>query len=125
MDVLRCQSPELVRTEMWVCLLAYNLIRKTMLQAALLSRLSPRQLSFTVALQKLAASWGVSVVLPEAVLRTLIDVHLRQMARHRVGDRPDRVEPRAIKRRPKPHRLLQVPRAQARAALLAGGAAAE
>jgi putative transposase len=125
MDVLRCQSPELVRKEMWVCLLAYNLIRKTMLQAALLSKLSPRQLSFTAALQKIAASWGVSVVLPEAVLRTLIDVHLRQMARHRVGDRPDRVEPRAIKRRPKPHRLLQVPRAQARAALLAGGAAAE
>jgi putative transposase len=125
MDILRCQSPELVRKEIWVCLLAYNLIRKTMLQAALLSELSPRQLSFTAALQKIAASWGMSALLPKAVVRTLIDVHLRHIAQHRVGDRPDRVEPRAIKRRPKPHRLLQVPRAQARADLLAGGAAAE
>jgi DDE family transposase len=125
MDVLRCQSPDLVRKEIWVCLLAYNLIRKTMLQAALLSKLSPRQLSFTAALQKIAVSWGTIVILPAAVVRTLIDVHLRDLAHHRVGDRPDRVEPRAIKRRPKPHRLLQVPRAQARAALLAGGATAE
>ena len=51
---------------------------------------------------------------------TLVEVHLRHLAAHLVGDRPDRVEPRAIKRRPKPHRLLNQPRAQARAELLAG-----
>ena len=34
MDVLRCKSPEMVRKEIWTCLLAYNLIRRTMLQAA-------------------------------------------------------------------------------------------
>jgi IS4 transposase len=32
MDVLRCKSPEMVRKEIWTCLLAYNLIRKTMLE---------------------------------------------------------------------------------------------
>ncbi len=37
------------------------------------------------------------------------------MTTHQVGDRPNRVEPRAIKRRPKPHRLLMQPRQQARA----------
>ena len=42
------------------------------------------------------------------------------LAGHRVGNRPDRVEPRAIKRRPKPHRLLTKPRAEARLELLAG-----
>jgi hypothetical protein len=41
------------------------------------------------------------------------------MARHRVGNRPDRIEPRAIKRRPKPQDLLTVPRDEARAKLLA------
>ena len=42
------------------------------------------------------------------------------LAELRIGDRPDRVEPRAIKRRPKPHKLLTKPRAEARAELLRG-----
>jgi hypothetical protein len=50
----------------------------------------------------------------------LIGVHHSDLAGQRVGDRPDRVEPRAIKRRPKPHKLLTKPRAQARAELLTG-----
>ena len=37
----------------------------------------------------------------------------------RIGNRPNRIEPRAIKRRPKPHDLLTVPRNQAREKLLA------
>lgn len=43
---------------------------------------------------------------------------LRAIAAHRVGDRPGRVEPRAKKRRPKPHRLLTVPRREAQKCLL-------
>src|SRR2546428_6695231 len=57
-DVLRCQSAEMVRREIWTCLLAYNLIRQTILEAALKSERSPRQLSFTAALQKIAAAWA-------------------------------------------------------------------
>jgi hypothetical protein len=53
----------------------------------------------------------------------LIDVQLSDIARNVIGNRPDRVEPRAIKRRPKPHKLLTEPRAQARAKLIAGTAA--
>src|SRR5436305_3178661 len=59
MDVLRCQSPEMVRREIWTCLLAYNLIRQTMLEAARQSERSPRELSFTAALQKIAAAWAL------------------------------------------------------------------
>jgi hypothetical protein len=127
MDVLRCKTPEMVRKEIWTCLLAYNLIRQSMLQAAMLTegKLSPRQLSFTAAMQKIAASWGTIMVVSEAVAVTLIDVHLSDMAKNIVGDRPDRIEPRKIKRRPKPHKLLMEPRAQARAALLADGTAEE
>ncbi len=50
----------------------------------------------------------------------LIAIALRHLAAHRVGNRPDRIEPRAIKRRPKPHKLLTKPRKEAREALIAG-----
>jgi putative transposase len=120
LDVLRCKSPEMVRRELWTGLLAYNLIRQTMLQAALQAGRSPRQLSFAAALQKIAASWATILVSQDAVALLLIEIHLGDLATHPVGDRPDRVEPRAIKRRPKPQRLLMQPRQQARAALLAG-----
>jgi hypothetical protein len=122
LDVLRCKSPEMVRRELWTGLLAYNLIRQTMLQAALQAGRSPRQLSFAAALQKIAASWNTILVCQDAAVLLLIEIHLGDLATHRVGNRPDRVEPRAKKRRPKPHRLLTQPRRQARAALLAGAA---
>jgi putative transposase len=120
MEVLRCKTPEMVRREIWTCLLAYNLIRQTLLQAALAAGRSPRQLSFTAALQKIAASWATLAVCDETMARRLVAAHLSHLARHIVGDRPGRVEPRAIKRRPKPQRLLTQPRAQARAELLTG-----
>ena len=119
MDVLRCKSPQMVGKEIWVCLLAYNLIRRAMLQAASQSNLSPRQLSFTAAMQKIASCW-ITLLLSEEIRAMMIAIHLRGLLAHRVGDRPDRVEPRAVKRRPKPHKLLTKPRAQARAELLAG-----
>ena len=122
MDVLRCKTPQMVSKEIWSCLLAYNLIRQTILQAALAARRSPRQLSFTAALQKIAASWLTLPVSDEATLVLLVAVHLKHLPAHRVGHRPNRVEPRAVKRRPKPHKLLTKPRAEARAELLAGAA---
>lgn len=121
MDVLRCKTPEMVRKEIWTCLLAYNLIRQTMLQAAKRYKLSPRQLSFANAVQTLAASWSA---LPtshdQATQRALIEVQLEGIASQLVGNRPGRVEPRAVKRRPKSQRLLTVPREQARELLLSG-----
>ena len=123
MDVLRCKTPEMVRREIWTCLLAYNLIRQTLLQAAVAAGRSPRQLSFTAALQKIAVSWLTLAVCDEAMALKLITAHRSHLAHHIVGDRPNRVEPRAIKRRPKPQRLLTKPRAEARAEILTGMAA--
>jgi putative transposase len=126
MDVLRCKTPEMVRKEIWTCMLAYNLIRKSMLAAALATKpkkkCSPRELSFTTALQKIAASWSTLAVCNAEEALVLITVHLQQLATHRVGHRPDRVEPRANKRRPKILKLLTKPRQQARAELLVGAA---
>lgn len=120
MDILRCKSPEMVRREVAACLLTYNLIRQSMLQSALQARISPRQQSFATALQKIAAGWIVVLLVDEDRVTSLTQTHLEQLATHPVGHRPDRIEPRAVKRRPKPHKLLTKPRAEARAECLAG-----
>jgi hypothetical protein len=120
MDILRCKSPAMVRKEIWAHLLAYNLIRRTLLQSALAHERSPRQISFTAAMQKLASSWMLGPCLDEELVSALIQTYWDDLVGHRVGHRPNRVEPRAVKRRPKPHDLLTLPRAEARAAMLAG-----
>ena len=118
-DVLRCKSPETVRRELWTALLAYNLIRQSMVTASLQSQCSPRPLSFAAALQKVATSLKTAYLLNAEQLTQMIAAHLKAMVHNIVGDRPDRVEPRAIKRRPKKQKLLMQPRDEARAALLA------
>ncbi len=118
MDILRCKSPEMVRKEMWACVLAYNLIRRIMLQSARASGLWLRQLSFAAALQSVAASWLVIVLSDDSVAASLIETALVNLTGFIIGNRPGRAEPRAVKRRPKPHRLLTKPRDQTRAELL-------
>jgi len=120
MDILRCKTPEMVRKEMWTCLLAYNLIRQTMLPSAQEAGVSSRTLSFTAALQTIGAGWLVMALSNKAFAPLLIDAALATIAVHVVGNRPGRIEPRAIKRRPKEHALLTKPRDEARAELLKG-----
>lgn len=93
-----------------------------MLQAAMVAGRSPRELSFTAAMQTITAAWMVGVVTEEHH-DLLVRLRLKHMASHRIGNRPNRIEPRAIKRRPKPHNLLTEPRETARAKLLAAHAA--
>ena len=94
--------------------MAYNLIRKTILEAAYDADVSPRELSFTAAMQAIAAGWTAILLLDDAGQMRLVDLYLHNLAGYPVGHRPDRIEPCAIKRRPKPHRLLTTPRNQAR-----------
>ena len=117
-DLLRCTWPEMVRTELWVALMAYNMIRRTMLDAALAAEVPPRQLSFAHALQLTAASWIVALTARDQSAAIVAAV-IQGMQRPLVGRRPHRVEPRAIKRRPKPHDILTKPRDEARKELLA------
>lgn len=120
MEDLRCKTPDMVRKEIWVHWLAYNLIRKTMAQAALLNAKTPRRMSLASALQTVAASWDHGSVATPQELRELATVQLKAMSKRKVGHRPNRVEPRAIKRRPKSQRHLTKPREEARALLLSG-----
>jgi hypothetical protein len=120
MDILRCKTPAMVRKEIWAHFLIYNLIRTAMAQAAEGHRSRPWQLSFKGTLQALRAFGGFWPTAPLADPDDYYDAMLEAMVEHRVGQRPDRVEPRATKRRPKPQRLLKEPRGQARARLRAG-----
>jgi hypothetical protein len=119
LDDLRCKTPAMIRREILLHWLAYNLIRKTMGQAALRHARRPRELSFAAAVAAVTASWGEAAHAAPSTLRLLAETQGRLIAWHVVGDRPDRVEPRAVKRRPKPHPLLTKPRAEARAELFA------
>lgn len=114
MDILRGRTPAMVRKELWMCVLAYNLIRSVMVAAAVCHGLMPRALSFTGALQAVNAFGPVLLLATATAQEALLDALYSTICAHRVGQRPDRVEPRAVKRRPKPHPLLTIPRDQAR-----------
>jgi Transposase DDE domain len=114
LDVLRCKSPAMVEKEFWARLLAYNLIRGVMAQAALAHGTRPERVSFKGTVQTLAECAPLVASADAASRVALWATILAVIARHRVGDRPDRIEPRAKKRRPKAYPLLRQPRAQAR-----------
>jgi hypothetical protein len=120
MDILSCKTPAMVRKELWAHLLGYNLVRAAQALAALAAQVTPRQLSFAGAVQTLN-TFHEALLLGEGACRTqtLRAVRLA-IGTHRVGQRPGRVEPREVKRRPKGYRRLRQPRAQRRAELLAG-----
>jgi hypothetical protein len=123
MDVLRCKTPELVRKELWTHILAYNLIRTIMAQAAAKQGIEPRSISFKGAVQTLEAFRPVIALQGEdnAEFRRMVyEQLLDAIASHRVADRPDRYEPRLRKRRPKHYGFLRKPRREAKRDLLKG-----
>jgi IS4 transposase len=124
MDVLRCKTPDMVCKEIWVHLLAYNLIRTVMAQAAHRYNLPPRTLSFKGTLQQLNAFKDTFLRTAEKSLPIVYGYLLEGIISHRVGNRPGRSEPRAVKRRRKPYPLLTKPREEARNELRGGGVSA-
>ena len=102
MGVLRGKTPEAVRKEVWAHVLAYNLIRTVMAQAAARHEVPPRSVSFTGAMQALEAFRPVLALGPAGrrrPARALYHELLDAITVHRVADRPDRFEPRLKKRR--------------------------
>ena len=123
MDMLRCKTPELVRKEIWTHVLAYNLIRTVMAQAATRQGVHPRSLSFKGAMQTLEAFQQFIASSDEhdaALRRHLYENLLDAVASHRVANRPGRFEPRLIKCRNKKYAVLTKPRREAKLELLQG-----
>jgi putative transposase len=108
MDHLRCKTPHRVRNEFYMHLVAYNLVRRVMALSAIEAKMLPWQISFKATMQSLnnflpLLACSMPLV---AGCRALI----KCITAHHVGNRPDRFEPRRIKRRPKSHDLLRRPR---------------
>lgn len=106
MNILRGKTPSMVRKEIWVHLLAYNLIRQWMAQAAWEKGKAVSTLSFKLTLQLLRELDSLAVLLTANQQQQLTHA----IASKAVANRPGREEPRRIKRRPKPFDLLQMHR---------------
>jgi len=97
LDHVRCKTPEMVHRELWVTLLAYNLIRKVIVTSARLHEKQPRRLSFTLTCQTILSAW---MLLATDACRDTRQMHaeiLAHIARQEIPKRPGRIEPRAIK----------------------------
>jgi len=117
LDHVRCKTPEMVRRELWVTLLAYNLIRQVIATSAAVHQKQPRQLGFTLACQCLLASWMLLSTGACQDSQTLYHLMLARIAANEVANRPGRIEPRVLKRRRHRYPLMQRPRAQLQAEL--------
>jgi len=104
----------MVRKEIWVHLLAYNLIRTLMAQTALQTQCIPRELSFKACLQTLNAFASQLKTATERQARKILQKIYSALSTQRVGKRKGRSEPRAVKRRPKPYPRLKTPRNDAK-----------
>ncbi|WP_160168446.1 IS4 family transposase [Novipirellula maiorica] len=108
MDHLRCKKPHRVRNEVRAHMLAYNLIRQLMVEAALEAEVEPWQLSFKATLSSFVEILPMlCMIKSESDLCAILYACCRS---HTVGNRPDRYEPRRKKRRPKNYKLMQKPR---------------
>ena len=110
MDVLSCNTPQMNEKELWVHLLAYNVIRLLMAQAALNAHVHPRDISFKHTVQ-LWTQWTAQRLASTPAHNDLL---FRLIAQSQVNNRPGRIEPRARKRRPKPYHWLKESRRRAR-----------
>ena len=123
MECLRCKTPELVRKEIWTHMLAYNLTRTIMAQAAIEIDALPRTISFKGTLQQLEAFQTLILLMPNCCANVITQLHqqlLDAVAKHRVANRPNRIEPRRLKRRHKHYVPLTIPRAEAKRQIIKG-----
>lgn len=117
MEMLRCKSADMVRKEIAIHFLSYNLIRANIARAAIITQKIPRQLSFMTAVQLFNEIKLPLVLLTGNVLIHMIKNSLENMALIAIGRQKRKSQPRAIKRRPKAYPLLTKPRAEACSAM--------
>ena len=118
MEPLQCKTPEMVRKEIAIFLLAYNLIRLFMLQAAIRHHVWPCRISFTEALGTLKE---YALRLAEAsgeILSNWVEYVLKIVVSKRIGNRDGRSEPRMLKRRCAQFPYLTEPRGVAKQKIL-------
>jgi Transposase DDE domain len=113
MSMLHCKSPAMVRKEMLMHLIAHNLIRYTMVQAAVEHGVDLQRLSFKGTLDALRQfTHAMAQARSKCKRHQLWDCLLRTLVRDPVPYRPNRREPRAIKQRSRKYDRLLIPRGQ-------------
>ncbi len=110
MEMLRCQTAEMVEKEIAVNLLAYNLIRANIARGASIKDKEPRYLSFMATVQLMRTSVGMCMTRTGRALGELMYPLLMAMTETEVGKRIRPNQPRVIKRRPKAYPLMTKPR---------------
>jgi len=115
MEMLRSRSPEMVQREIYAHLIAHNLIRYTMARAAIQQTVPLERISFKGTLDALRQfTHAISQARTKKKRRQLWTKLLATLAADLVPERPDRREPRAVKRVKKKYPRLVVPRRQFR-----------
>ena len=112
MDILRCQSPDMVRKEILMHFIAYHCIRRLMIESVTGSEAPVRRVSFKGCVQALR-QWEPHLnqtTMSEQERRCLLARLYDSIAEYTLPERHGRSEPRAVKRRPKPFQLLTAPR---------------
>jgi hypothetical protein len=111
MEELRCKSPEMAQKELLAYLIAHNLVRCVIAEAVATHGVDLERVSFKGTVDGLRQySDAIAKARNQKMRRQLWDDLLLNLARDLVPHRPDRTEPRAVKRRPKPYPLLNKPR---------------
>ena len=122
LEILRGKTPHMMRLELLVGILAYNLVRLMMLNTASLTQTTPWGLSFTSALAIIMNGWTSVFGMTDKTLREFVCDNSKGLSKHRVGHRGGRVEPRALKRRSNAYPRLKQPRSTLREKLIADNA---
>jgi hypothetical protein len=110
MDTLRSKTPNMVRKEIYVYLLAYNLLRTLMWEAGTTYGTSPLRLSLQGTRQHLDNFIPQLLATSGNKRRRIYRILLAMIVHKTVPERPGRSEPRVRKRRPKPYPPMQQPR---------------
>jgi hypothetical protein len=113
MEMLGCLSPEMIKKEIAIYFMAYNLIRAVVAQSAVIHEKIPRKISFNGAVQLIVAGATSMIFMANQHIMGMVNNILHAISTNAVGMRKQPSQPRAIKRRPKPYPLLMIPRGEA------------
>ena len=119
MELLRTKTPEMAKKEVLIYMLAYNLIRSLIWTAKQIYHIDIERISFKGTVQHLSSLAPYLAVAGQSNYAVLYEQLIYLVANEEVPDRPGRIEPRVIKRRPKPFPLMTQPRSQLKAKLAA------
>ncbi len=106
MEFLRSKTPEMVRKEIGIHFLAYNMIRTVIAQSACKAGVLPREISFKGTIQLLDSFSLIFLVVEDQQYLLLYNMILSKIATNKIGNRPGRSEPLSLKRRPKAYPFL-------------------